>query len=170
MGLNHLRFAGGNEFKFRVNVASMRIQSPSKTHYHVECKLYVWWHNEFIQCHKQCIIAWYPVSLQLISFTLPITCIQVSLMSLRFHMNNVISFGADGSRLHNFRMANDIFKCISLNEYVRTHLRFHWYLFPSVEWAVYQNWSRWWLGAEQETSHRVNHLYLSKLTHMYRIL
>ena len=35
-------------------------------------------------------------------------------------------------------------------------LRFHWSLFPRVQLAIFQHWFRYWLGAEQATSHYLN--------------
>ena len=35
-------------------------------------------------------------------------------------------------------------------------LRFHWSLFPRVKLTIFQHWFRWWLGADQATSHYLN--------------
>ena len=35
-------------------------------------------------------------------------------------------------------------------------LRFHWSLFPRVQLTIFQHWFRWWLGADQATSHYLN--------------
>ena len=35
-------------------------------------------------------------------------------------------------------------------------LRCHWSLFPRVQLTILQHWFRWWLGADQATSHYLN--------------
>ena len=35
-------------------------------------------------------------------------------------------------------------------------LKFHWSLFPRVQFTIFQPWFRWWLGAVQATSHYLN--------------
>ena len=35
-------------------------------------------------------------------------------------------------------------------------LKFHWSLFPRVQLTIFQHWFRWWLGADQATSHYLN--------------
>ena len=35
-------------------------------------------------------------------------------------------------------------------------LRFHWSLFPRVKLTIFQHWFRYWLGADQATSHYLN--------------
>ena len=35
-------------------------------------------------------------------------------------------------------------------------LKFHWSLFPRVQSTILQHWVRWWLGADQATSHYLN--------------
>ena len=39
-------------------------------------------------------------------------------------------------------------------------LRFHWNLFLSVKLTIFQHWFRWWLGADQGTSHYLNQWWL----------
>ena len=39
-------------------------------------------------------------------------------------------------------------------------LRFHWNLFPMVQLTISQHWFRLWLGADQATSHDLNHCWL----------
>ena len=39
-------------------------------------------------------------------------------------------------------------------------LKFHWSLFLRVQLAIIQHWFRWWLGADQVTSHYLNHWWL----------
>ena len=36
-------------------------------------------------------------------------------------------------------------------------LRFHWSLFPMVQLTIFHHWFREWLGADQATSHNLNH-------------
>ena len=35
-------------------------------------------------------------------------------------------------------------------------LKFHWSLFLRVQLTIFQHWFRWWLGADQATSHCLN--------------
>ena len=35
-------------------------------------------------------------------------------------------------------------------------LKFHWSLFLGVQLTIFQHWFRWWLGADQATSHYLN--------------
>ena len=42
----------------------------------------------------------------------------------------------------------------------------HWNLFPNVQLTISQHWFRWWLGAEQATSHYVNQWRPSSRTHI----
>ena len=39
-------------------------------------------------------------------------------------------------------------------------LTFHWSLFLGVQLTIFQYWSRWWLGADQATSHYLNQWWL----------
>ena len=52
--------------------------------------------------------------------------------------------------------ADDIFKCIFLNENVWIPIKIHWRLFVRVQLTIFQHWFRWWLGAVQATSHYRN--------------
>ena len=56
--------------------------------------------------------------------------------------------------------ADDIFKCIFLNENVWIGLIFNWSLFLWFELTIFQHWYRWWLGAEQATTHYLNQWWL----------
>ena len=38
--------------------------------------------------------------------------------------------------------------------------RFHWSLFLRVQLTIFQHWFRWWLGADQATSHCLNQWWL----------
>ena len=42
-------------------------------------------------------------------------------------------------------------------------LRFHWSLSLGVQLTIFQHWLRWWLGADQATSH-----YLNQCWYLYR--
>ena len=44
---------------------------------------------------------------------------------------------------------------------------FHWRLFPRVQSTIFQHWFRWWLGADQATSHYLNQCWPSSLTHIF---
>ena len=39
-------------------------------------------------------------------------------------------------------------------------LKFHWSLFPRVQLTIFQHWFRWWLCADQATSHYLNQWWL----------
>ena len=39
-------------------------------------------------------------------------------------------------------------------------LTFHWSLFLGVQLTIFQHWFRWWLGADQATSHYLNQWWL----------
>ena len=39
-------------------------------------------------------------------------------------------------------------------------IRFHSSLFPRVQLTIFQHWFRWWLGADQATSHYLNQWWL----------
>ena len=39
-------------------------------------------------------------------------------------------------------------------------LKFHWSLFQRVQLTIFQHWFRWWLGADQATSHHLNQWWL----------
>ena len=40
-------------------------------------------------------------------------------------------------------------------------IRFHWSLFLRLEITIFQHWFRWWLGADQATSHYLNQWWLA---------
>ena len=40
-------------------------------------------------------------------------------------------------------------------------LKFHWSLSIRVPWTIFQHWFRWWLGADQVTSHYLNQWWLN---------
>ena len=62
--------------------------------------------------------------------------------------------------------ADDIFKCISVNEMFRVLMQFHWRLFLRIQLAIIQHWFRKWLLACSATSHYLNHCWPSSLTHV----
>ena len=45
-------------------------------------------------------------------------------------------------------------------------LKFHWSVFLRVQLTISQRWFRWWLGADQATSHYLNQCWPSSLTHI----
>ena len=45
-------------------------------------------------------------------------------------------------------------------------LHFHWSLFLRVQLTIFQHWCRYWLGAEQATSHYLNQWWPSSTTHI----
>ena len=66
-----------------------------------------------------------------------------------------------GQNGHHF--PDDILKCISMND---KFYEFHWSLFPRVQLTTFQNWFRWWLGADQATSHYLNQYWHNSLKHI----
>ena len=45
-------------------------------------------------------------------------------------------------------------------------LKFHWNLFLRVQWTISQHWLRWWLVADQVTSHYLNQWWPKMVTHI----
>ena len=45
-------------------------------------------------------------------------------------------------------------------------LGFHLILFPRVQLIIFQHWFRWWLGADQATSHYLNQWWSTLLMHI----
>ena len=48
---------------------------------------------------------------------------------------------------------SNVFSSMKMFEF---RLKFHWRLFPRVQFTICQPWFRWWLGAVQATSHYLN--------------
>ena len=61
---------------------------------------------------------------------------------------------------------DDIFYRIFLNERFKFSLKFHWNLFPKVQWTINQHWITWWFGGDQATSHYLNQWWFILLTHI----
>ena len=59
---------------------------------------------------------------------------------------------------HHF--ADNIFKCIFLNENAWIALKISLKFVPKVQLTIFQDWFRWWLGAGQATSHYLNQWWL----------
>ena len=57
-------------------------------------------------------------------------------------------------------LTDDILKFIFLNENVWISFWFHWRLFLRFELTIFKHWLRWWLGADQATSHYLNEWWL----------
>ena len=55
---------------------------------------------------------------------------------------------------------------LSWMEFFVFWLKFHWSLFLRVQLKTNQHWFRWWLGAEQVTSHYLNQCWCDSLTHI----
>ena len=51
----------------------------------------------------------------------------------------------------------NVFSWMKMYEYC---LGFHWSLFLGFELTIFQHWIRWWLGADQATSHYLNQWWL----------
>ena len=56
--------------------------------------------------------------------------------------------------------ADDIFNCIFLNENVWIPIKISLKFVPKVQLTIFQHWFRWWLGADQATSHYLNQWWL----------
>ena len=54
------------------------------------------------------------------------------------------------------QFADDIFKCIFLKENLKILITISLDLFLRVQLPILQHWFRYWLGADQETSHYLN--------------
>ena len=62
--------------------------------------------------------------------------------------------------------ADDIFRCILLNEKFCILFRISPKLFLRCQLTISQHWFREWLGAEQATNHYLNQCWLSLLMHI----
>ena len=51
-------------------------------------------------------------------------------------------------------------KCISWMKMLEFRLKFHWNLFIRVQLTMFKHWFRYWLGADQATSHYLNQWWL----------
>ena len=58
-------------------------------------------------------------------------------------------------------------KFFSLMKMFEFCLRFDWSLFLRLKWTVFQHWFRWWLGANQATSHNLIQWWYSLLAHKW---
>ena len=56
--------------------------------------------------------------------------------------------------------ADDNFKCLFLNENVWNSIKISLKFVRKVQLTIFQHWFRWWLGADQATSHYLNQLWL----------
>ena len=52
---------------------------------------------------------------------------------------------------------SNAFSCMKMLEF---RLKFHWSLFLRVQLTIVHHWFRWWLGADQATSHYLNQWWL----------
>ena len=64
--------------------------------------------------------------------------------------------------------ADDIFRCIFVNENFVSWLKFHWSFVLRVQLTITQQWLRWWLGTEYAISHYLNQCWPDSLTHICR--
>ena len=53
-----------------------------------------------------------------------------------------------------------IWNAFSWIKILKFWLKFHWSLFLMVQLTIFQHWSRYWLGADEATSHYLNQLWL----------
>ena len=53
--------------------------------------------------------------------------------------------------------SSNVFSSLKMFEF---RLKFHWNLFLRVQSTISQHWFRWWLGADQATSHHLNQWWL----------
>ena len=62
---------------------------------------------------------------------------------------------------HNDRhVADNIWNTFSWMKMYEFLIRFHWSLFLKVKLTIFHHWFRWWLGADQATSHYLNQWWL----------
>ena len=54
-------------------------------------------------------------------------------------------------------MLSNAFSWMKMSEF---RLKFHWSLFIRIQLTIFQHWFRWWLGADQATSHYLNQWWL----------
>ena len=57
--------------------------------------------------------------------------------------------------------ADNFFNAFSWMKMYQFRLRFHWNLFLRLKFTIFQQWFRWWLGADQATSHYLNQWWLA---------
>ena len=73
---------------------------------------------------------------------------------------NIIGITSLSPRWNRCILADDIFKCIFLNEKTLIWLKFHQSSFPRVRLTIFYHWFRWWLGTRQATSDYLNRWWL----------
>ena len=60
----------------------------------------------------------------------------------------------------------DIFKCLSCMQMHELRLKFHWNLFLGIQLIIFKHWFRWWLDADQATSHYLKQCWYGLLKHV----
>ena len=68
-------------------------------------------------------------------------------------MNELTHWGWDKMAAVSQTTLSNAFSWMKMLEF---GLRFHWSLFPRVQLTIFHHWFRWWLGADQATSHYLN--------------
>ena len=84
----------------------------------------------------------------------PLSLIRVCTIA-RIWVVNTLGSGQNGCHF-----ADDIFKCIFLNENVWIPIKISLKFLPKVQSTIFQHWIRQWLGADQATSHYLNQWWL----------
>ena len=81
-------------------------------------------------------------------------------------LNELTDWGQDKMAPIFYTTFSNAFSWMKMYEF---RLRFHWSLLPKAQLTTSQHWFRWWLGADQATSHYLNQCYwwLSLQTHMF---
>ena len=79
------------------------------------------------------------------------------------HYNSLTHWGRDKMAAIFQTTSSNAFSWMKMYEF---RLKFHWSLFLRVQLTIFQYWFRWWLGAEQATSHYLNQWWPSSTTHV----
>ena len=71
--------------------------------------------------------------------------------------NELTHWGRDQIDAMSQTTFSNAFSRMKMNEF---RIGFHWSLFLRFELTIFQHWFRWWLGADQATSHYLNQWWL----------
>ena len=71
--------------------------------------------------------------------------------------NSLTHWGRDKMAAISQTTLSNAFSWMKISEF---RLKFHWRLFLMVQLTIFQHWFRWWLGADQATSHYLNQWWL----------
>ena len=70
---------------------------------------------------------------------------------------NLTHWGRDKMAAISLTTLSNAFSWMTMLEF---RIKFHWSLFIRVQLTISQHWFRWWLGADQATSHYLNQWWL----------